>query len=170
MEYYVFSYQLSSEVRYLIWVSDDENSKKDRFVSDSQGMIPAFTGLEALEAYAATKNLSLLTPSSAILLNLDTIVGWLSANSDLPTCDDLLNAWNAFSDADNSTQREPSFSKMSFTNKLIYDKIFWGNNLPAVTPEGEHYDPSWTAEELDTMKSIYTCGINLFIFSTYIYE
>jgi hypothetical protein len=170
MEYYIFSYQLSSDVRYLIWVSNDEDSKNDRFVTDAQGIIPAFTSLEALQAYAAEKNLPLPTPSSTDPINFDSIVEWLSTNSDLPACDDLLNAWNAFSDMHSSIQRKSAFSEVNFTNKVIYDKIFWGNNLPAVTPEGEHYDPSWSADELETMKSIYTSGIDLFISSTYIHE
>jgi hypothetical protein len=164
MDYYIFPYQLSNEVRYLIWVSDAEDSKKDHFVIDSRGAIVSFTGLEALASYAAEENLSLLTSSMAPL-NLDLIVEWLSANSDLPECNVLLNAWNAYSDADTSAQKKSTFSKLNFANRHLYDKLFWGNNLPSVTPEAEHYDPTWNYEERIALRSIFTTGMDLFISS-----
>jgi hypothetical protein len=170
MEHYIFPYQLSNEVRYLIWVSDDADSKRDHFITDPQGMISAFASLQALEGCAAEKSLPLLTQSSVAPLALDLIVEWLSANGELPECGVLLNAWNAFSDAANSAQRESAFSKLNLSNKHLYNKIFWGNNLPAVTPEGEHYDPIWVDEELNALRSIFATGIDLFISSILLHE
>lgn len=38
-------------------------------------------------------------------------------------------------------------TKKLFPNE-VYDKLFWGNNLPSVTPEGKHYTPKWSKNEI----------------------
>jgi hypothetical protein len=46
---------------------------------------------------------------------------------------------------------------------LIYDKLFWGNNLPLITPEGERYLPEWSADEVQSLAQILASGLDLFI-------
>jgi hypothetical protein len=41
----------------------------------------------------------------------------------------------------------------------IYDMLFCANNLPAVTPPGEHYKPEWVQEEIEAMARIYRLGL-----------
>jgi hypothetical protein len=164
VEYFVLSYRLSLEERYLIWTSDDEDSKKDCFATDEDGMVPSFANIASLERYATQRNL-ILSPASPHLHDFDVIVSWLSTHRNLPKCEELLNAWNAFSDVSNSVKRETSFAKLNFTNKPIYDKLFWGNNLPAVTPKSEQFDPIWNKQELESLINIFTSGIELFLSS-----
>jgi hypothetical protein len=42
-----------------------------------------------------------------------------------------------------------------------YDKLFWGNNLPVVTPPGEFYVPAWSDEELAELHRILSDGMRL---------
>jgi hypothetical protein len=164
MEYFVFSYRISSEDDYLIWVSDDEDSK-DHFVTDESGKIPSFASLSDLQQFAVHRGLP-LTPSELHLLDLDAIIGWLSKGAEIPECNELLNAWNACSDVSASFQEnERLFAKLNFANKPIYDKLFWGSNLPAVTPAGERYDPVWNTSEIESLTTIFTSGLDLFISS-----
>jgi hypothetical protein len=47
-------------------------------------------------------------------------------------------------------------------NNDIYDKVFFGNNLPSMTPPGEHYVPAWSEEEIDRLSRVLTGGLRLF--------
>jgi len=40
----------------------------------------------------------------------------------------------------------------------VYDKLFWGNNLPAMTPPGERFVPTWSAEELEALAALLSAG------------
>ena len=44
----------------------------------------------------------------------------------------------------------------------VYDKLFFGNNLPAMTPPGEHYDPTWSDAEIRILCSVIAAGLHLF--------
>lgn len=44
----------------------------------------------------------------------------------------------------------------------IYEKLFWGNNLPTVTPAGKTYVPVWTQNELERLRSVMAYGIDNF--------
>ncbi|MEM1320365.1 MAG: hypothetical protein AAGG75_08910, partial [Bacteroidota bacterium] len=60
----------------------------------------------------------------------------------------VLNVWNLFIDFAHSAKKK--FKRKKKTSK-IYDKIFFGNNLPSITPKDKEYIPSWTAEEIELL-------------------
>jgi hypothetical protein len=166
MEYFIFPYRISVEDGYLVWVSDDEDSKMDHFVTDESEKIPSFSSLPDLKHFATLRGF-VLTPSVRRPLDLDDITGWLSKTREMPDCHELLDAWNAFSDISASfEQNESVFAKLNFASKAIYDKLFWGSNLPAVTPAGQQYDPVWSESEIEVLTSIFIAGLDLFISST----
>ena len=41
----------------------------------------------------------------------------------------------------------------------IYDKLFFANNLPAVTPRGASYEPIWSEDEVELLSRIYRFGL-----------
>jgi hypothetical protein len=41
----------------------------------------------------------------------------------------------------------------------IYDKLFFANNLPAVTPRGASYEPIWSEGEIELLSRIYRFGL-----------
>ncbi len=47
------------------------------------------------------------------------------------------------------------------TNK-IYDKLFWGCNIPALTPRGKKYIPLWSAREISIINKVLTEGVRIF--------
>ena len=44
----------------------------------------------------------------------------------------------------------------------IYDKLFWGNNLPSLTPKGRHYVSEWSPDELAALAEVLSAGLALF--------
>jgi|SRR6185312_15679943 len=167
MEHFVFPYILNSKIGYLIWISNDEDSKKDHFVTNDCGKVLTFVSLDDLKHFENHRGLTVTASPETRLLNLDAIADWLSKNEEMPECGVLLNAWNAFSDVSSSFPEEPTpFAEMNFAHKPIYEKLFWGCNLPAVTPAGERFDPIWSVAEVESLKSIFGAGLDLFIAST----
>jgi hypothetical protein len=41
----------------------------------------------------------------------------------------------------------------------IYDKLFFANNLPAITPRGASYEPIWSEGEIELLSRIYRFGL-----------
>jgi hypothetical protein len=41
----------------------------------------------------------------------------------------------------------------------LYDKLFLGCNLPAMTPEGQRYDPMWSAEDCRKLAQLLRLGL-----------
>ena len=41
----------------------------------------------------------------------------------------------------------------------IYDKLFFANNLAAVTPRGASYEPIWSEDEIELLSRIYSFGL-----------
>jgi hypothetical protein len=68
----------------------------------------------------------------------------------------LLESWNALDDMARSigTSPIPSDKSLKGKAKSIYDKLFYGNNLPSVTPPGEKYRVTLTREELAVLRVV----------------
>ncbi len=47
----------------------------------------------------------------------------------------------------------------SATLSACYDKLFWGCNLPAVTPPGEWFTPEWREDELAVIRQTFEAGL-----------
>jgi hypothetical protein len=69
--------------------------------------------------------------------------------SSIKTCKILLDGWNIMEDLIRTVGQESDLLSLRcpVLDKL-YEKLFWGNNLPAVTPEGASYSPIWMQEEI----------------------
>jgi hypothetical protein len=69
--------------------------------------------------------------------------------SSIKTYKILLDGWNFIEDLIRTVGQESDLLRLRcpVLDKL-YEKLFWGNNLPAVTPEGASYSPIWMQEEI----------------------
>jgi hypothetical protein len=76
---------------------------------------------------------------------LDAGATWLSDGGN-PNLNVLLSIWNLAGDVARSVEKP--FEDRGGDLDAIYNKVFFGNNLPAMTPLGEHYEPDWDDEEL----------------------
>jgi hypothetical protein len=154
--YYRLWYRLDHIDGYLIWFSNDE----DGVVTQPDGIIPSFRDQEALDAYANLHRLD-LDAMEPLVHDLDGLAQWLrrplSAEIDL---DAFLTAWNLFGDLAISVNCH--FDRDRKRTQQVYEKLFWGNNLPAVTPPGKQYTPHWSDDELLLMREILQYGLLLF--------
>ena len=79
---------------------------------------------------------------------------------DIENYNPFLEAWNLFDDISISTKG--NFDKDRDFTLNIYNKIFWGCNIPAMTPEGESFSPTWTKKELQIICETLKQGFQLF--------
>jgi hypothetical protein len=71
-----------------------------------------------------------------------------------------LDAWNFLDDlAGMHVGADTPYARLSRGAAECYDRLFWGNNLPAVTPPGERFEPVWSAEELIKIRRVLAAGL-----------
>lgn len=155
-EYYSFWFRLDARDGYLIYISNET----DGFVTEDNGNVPYFLYTGDLLQYASALDLT-VDAESPNLTDLDILDTWLESNDgEKIDCNTFLEAWNLFDDLSKTVSG--NFDPERKKTQKIYNKLFWGNNLPAVTPDGEHYIPSWTKGELNLMRKVLGEGLVLF--------
>jgi len=155
-KYYILWYRLDSSDSYLIWYSDE----KDGVFVDESGTVPSFRDANSLVKYAESRGIS-VDVEEPNLLDLDVLGKWLKEKDvELIDSNSFNGAWNLFADVSLSTNG--GFDSNQELTQKIYNKLFWGCNLPSVTPEGEQYHPAWTKGELKIMHEVLSSGLQMF--------
>ena len=155
-QYFLSLYRLDLRDRYLVWYTDET----DGYVLDTQRSIPSFQTQEAAVAFANSMGLTIVEEEPQ-LQNLDAAEAWIK-NKRFRTvdCVALLEAWNLL--ADISTSVGGKFDPDKKVTNKIYDKLFYGNNLPPVTPDGRSYHPIWSRKERAIIREVLESGISIF--------
>lgn len=154
-EYYILWYQLDSKNSYLIWFSTDE---QDGVFVNKRNIVPSFDTIEALRQHAELKEIN-LKEEEPRLINLDVVQKWLKEKiTTIEDYNEFLDAWNLFEDVSKSISAD--FHKSG--NSDIYERIFWGCNIPVITPEGESFTPTWTEKELEIIRETLSFGLQMF--------
>lgn len=158
MRYFPLLYRLNAQDRYLIWITNEKQS----VVVDAEGLVPSFKDLVFLREYADLNHYSLESEEPG-LHDLDWVATWTRSPVAPSDCREALLAWNLFIDVAASVgDRGTNFEDLDSQRLAIYQKLFWGNNLPSVTPEGAKYVPEWSPDEIDSLAEILSLGLGLF--------
>jgi hypothetical protein len=166
MKYFPLLYQLQAEKRYLIWSSDEEDS----VAVEADGFVPSFHSLSVLRQYADLNHYR-LEGEKPLLHDLDWVNSWRTTRTGPVDCEKALAAWNLFGDVATSIPNEGvAFKEIDSQLTSVYRKVFWGNNLPSITPEGNRYIPEWSLEEINSLAGVLTAGLNLFTSRVRIYQ
>jgi hypothetical protein len=155
-DYHITWYRFDGRDGYLISFMGEP----DGCVVDSEGKIPSFQNQKSAILFAASLEIPIVE-KELLLDDLDLAQTWVN-NKRLRAidCNNLLTVWNFLDDVSVSVNGNFD-SKKKRTNK-IYDKIFFGNNLPAITPKGERYEPIWSKAERDIIREVLSLGFNIF--------
>jgi hypothetical protein len=128
---------------------------------DAEGFVPTFRDIAHLRAYADVNHYS-LQDEEPLLHDLDWVAAWTRVPAMPVDCTKALAAWNLFADVARSMPaRESAFGHLD-SQPAIYNKLFWGNNLPSMTPKGRRYVPEWSADEIALLAQILSVGLDLF--------
>jgi hypothetical protein len=111
-----------------------------------------------VKEYCYVNEIGLLN-DAATIYNVGEIEKW--ANSNLKEIDvsQILTFWNIIDDYAKALEIEFSGNKDEMWD--IYEKIFYGNNLPSINTSGSLYKPKWTKKELLLIKGVIEEGLDL---------
>ncbi len=68
----------------------------------------------------------------------------------------LIDGWNFLDDIYSTLESEVGSLLFNETLNRAYNKIFYGNNLPSVTPDNCKYEPIWLAHEVSELNKAFT--------------
>lgn len=153
-DYYSFKFIVRDKPYNCIWFSND----KDGFITVSN-QLKHFDSYEELDAFTKENNLAVIDEGA--ILNIDTAKIWLKENRHNVDCEYFLDFWNLISDLAGSVgDNFYGDSNKGIINK-IYNKLFYGSNLPALRKDGEVYIPDWAEEELYELCRVVYDGLRI---------
>lgn len=131
----------------------------DGFLCAASGDLLVAETLHALEAAAGVTPVA----EEPADYDFDRIRTWCaSPEATRVDCKSLLDAWNFFDDmAGLHGGADTPYTRLSRAAAGCYDKVFWGSNVPAVTPAGERFIPSWEPAQLDSIRAVMGAGLEL---------
>lgn len=151
--HYATVFRLDGSDRFLVWYTDDV----DGVLLDESKRIATFRSPSAVQAYMENLGLNLVDGTPEVY-DFDRIAGWVEEpGAESIDCVGMLNAWNVLADTTNTLSCklfEPRGAN------LVYDKLFWGNDLEVLTPPGEHYEPMWSAAEVGILAGVLSAGLS----------
>ena len=156
--HYLCRVQLNGFVVFVVWYSGE----RDGFVRDAAGRLRAACTPEALTATAGIGDV-LFGSEEPADYDFDRIRAWCAA-PDQAGIDfaAFLNTWNFLDDLAGLPEgAEAPYTRLSRDAAACYDKLFWGSNLPAVTPPGERFEPEWRANALAEVQMVLEAGLDL---------
>lgn len=157
---YICLARLAEGPRYFLWLSVTDDAAPDGVAVDADGSVPVFTSESAARSHAASSGLP-VAPDAPHIYDLVRLAAWCEAPAATPVdCEAVLNAWNLFTDLGPAPAGVASlYSHSERAAKHLYDKLFFANNLSAMTPAGESYAPDWDASELVDLSAILRRGL-----------
>ena len=154
--HYFCEFRFDHRRLYVVWYSNEQ----DGLVRLKDGRIAAFADEPQVHEFSRASGMSLM-PDPPQVYDFDMIAAWC----DHPTSEKIdpaafLNAWNMLEDAQSFKSNVVSLYKITSRRAdEIYDKLFFGNNMPAVTPDGVSYEPIWSQDEIEVLSRIYRFGL-----------
>lgn len=147
---------------YLLWFSDEQ----DGVITDNQQVL-AFPDRKAVRTYAHDRGWVVdrhLARTAQPLQNFDRVQAWVTACRPRVEAPLLLNAWNFLLDVALSVGAEDNLVVVGYREATagdVYDKLFWGSNLPSVMAPGQTYRPRWSQAERQALQDVLTDGLSL---------
>jgi hypothetical protein len=154
---YVVLLRTLGRSHYLLW-REGEGAPDEYVIRPGSSQFLMANSLAELLAHAKHFGFR-VADSEPVLIDLDEMFRVLAAlrenrASSKQTCQALLEGWNALEDmsraVDISVTGDALYQKEAL--RSAYDKLFYGNNLPAITPPNRSYAPLFTSEERKSMR------------------
>jgi hypothetical protein len=149
ISYYPCRVRLDDETRFVAWYTAD----LDGFLREPDGRLVVVGSVAALPVPLAS--------AEPVGYDFDRIRAWCADPAAAKVdCRAFLDAWNFLDDLTGlHAEADTPYTRLSRTSADVYDKIFWANNLPAVTPPGQRFVPSWSWLELVTIRQLFESGL-----------
>ncbi|MDE5621250.1 MAG: hypothetical protein K2O29_08370 [Ruminococcus sp.] len=140
---------------FLIWYEDENN---ENCIYTSGGQVVSFWTEENARQKAEKLG---ITVTDTCFFDVERLVYWIEMHQNEIDCDFLIDFWNIFSDIAYSVGKELEPVRTKCSDKC-FNKLFWGLNLPVVTPENCEYEPVFTKRERKLIREIICTGLEIF--------
>jgi len=132
-------------------------NERDGVEESVPGQIRVFASADGARAWGLKAGL-VVSSDAPTSYNLDAIAEWCAH----PTatgieCRVFLDVWNLL--ADLGFESNSIFRGADRRGVAVYDKLFFGNNLPSVTPPSQAYSPTWSDEEVRELARVLRLGL-----------
>lgn len=144
-EYYITNLRYRGQLRFFIWYMDVIGSERDGVLTDA-GRVLTFKNENELYMYAAKKRINVIDNRNYSLWD-NNIRSHFKYSDTTEDCRYFNSLWNIVNDINNSIGRVTIAERRFKHIDRIYRKMFWGNNLEALTPEGEEFIPFFNTME-----------------------
>lgn len=157
-QFYPYRCLYKGTEKLLIWKSLFEGD--DSFLLDNGNNLVISTSKDALRKKVGNIYHQINWPEEGFI---DFDKFWIALRNLRPnkassnkTCNVLLEGWNFIEDLGKSLGHYKTLEilKTAMLNKC-YDKLFYGNNLPSITPENKSYNPLWSKEEIQSIRNAF---------------
>ena len=155
MEYFLVSVKYLDQHLYLIWYMDDIDG-----VIMAGSNILCFNQKSDLVEYCSENGIILEFADEFTTADFDAAINGLQQG--IVDSKMILECWNLIDDIMLSLNDE-EIENNKIEEERLYKKVFWSSNVPAVTPEGSMFTPSWSPEELDILIEFIIKRCNKFI-------
>lgn len=150
---YPYAYIFKGKKTILIW----QTNGRDTFMTESDNRLLQSSTVNNLKKILKSKATKVHW-SDYVEIDFDKF--WTALRnlrskkaSSSKTCKDILAGWNFIEDMGRTFNLKKEM--MQLRSRLLdkaYDKLFWGCNLPSVTPEGKSYSPLWSTAEINSLR------------------
>ena len=153
--YFCYSLKMNSKEYYFIWASyEGEEDRNDKVLTKGKGIL-SFTDKEKCLKYAEKTGIDVVEEGEDdVLFSLNVRKKFRYKNRK-KDCEYFIKIWNLVSDINYSFGRMTIAECRNDETDVLYDKMFWGLNLPVVTPEGEEWIPVFTNREEKLIRSLH---------------
>ena len=154
--YYVIKFSNGYTENFCLWFSDKNG--KDQFLTNDLGVI-CFSRYSELFYYITENNLNI--EQNQINYDVSMAINWLAECSSNIDCEYFLTLWNITTDLVYSIKRDFLGNSESKMTKSVYDKLYWGNNLPALKGNEDIYIPKWKSKELHRLHLVIADSVSI---------
>jgi len=157
---YPTKFQYKGKLQIFLWKEGEDY--EDRFLLDGDGdLIKGETIEELRELADQACNPGGVDWSHDFMMDMDAFTEALLElvpEQEIPTdtCELLLNGWNIINDLLHTMNMPRTYEEQNNEDiNHIYERIFWGNNLEALTPTGESWHPAFSEPEILSVQQLF---------------
>jgi hypothetical protein len=155
-EYFPLVFIIKSKEHYCCWYTNEE----DGFIVEENHLL-FFDTLDELKIHSTKQKIDLNLKEDILIISIDELQKFVENDSKELDCNLILNYWNIIGDVSKSLGVEFYGDERSSILSTIYNKLFYGNNLPAVTPKGKSFHPLWEFEEIQEIRKVIQDGLRI---------
>jgi hypothetical protein len=156
--HYICQLLLNDDAFFILWYGNGSNG-----VKIEKGQLVYARSIPPLLRYGESKNLSIDSNSVTQYeyYDLNDIENWLRRPKASINCEYFLNVWNILVDTITSQANPSTFLDLAEDEGgiFIYNKLFWGANLPDYTLPGKIHIPDWQPGDISSMQILFKIGL-----------